>query len=91
MNIIAWTVFGILAGIVAHYSDNREAKGGKTLVGAILVGILGALSGGLFAMVLFGEITSSFDIFSFILAISASLIILLIHRSVFSIRKVDSD
>lgn len=82
MNVVAWVVFGAVAGVVAHYSDTREARGG--LLMAVFVGIIGAVLGGFAANIILGSVLLPFDLSSFVLAISGSLIILLIHRTIFS-------
>jgi uncharacterized membrane protein YeaQ/YmgE (transglycosylase-associated protein family) len=44
MNITQWIIFGIIAGIFIHQSDRTNLRGG--LLGALLLGVLGAIEGG---------------------------------------------
>lgn len=81
MNIFAWIAFGAVAGLVAHYTDSLQAKGG--LPAAILLGIVGSLSGGFLANLIFGKILLPFDLSSFILAIGGALTLLFLHRTLF--------
>lgn len=83
MNIFLWVLFGVAAGVVAHISDEREAAGG--VLGAMMLGILGAVGGGIVATFLFGIplVSVSFDLVSFIIAIVGSILLLLVHRTVF--------
>ncbi len=87
MNVFAWIAFGAIAGLVAHYTDSLQAKGG--LPAAILFGIIGALSGGFLANLLFGQILLPFDLSSFILAIGGALTLLFLHRTLFLYKNED--
>lgn len=78
---MAWVLFGILAGAVAHWTDERPAKGG--FWGAITFGIAGALIGGIAANYIFGGKLLSFDLLALIIVICGTLSVLLIHRTVF--------
>ena len=74
MNILSWILFGLIVGIVANVIDPADSQGG--LLGAILLGVAGALVGGFIANLLFGVGVTSFDITSFIVAIAGSLVLL---------------
>ena len=74
MNILSWILFGLIVGIVANALDPAEEQGG--LLGAILLGIAGALIGGFLANLLFGIGVTGFDISSFIIAVAGSLVVL---------------
>lgn len=79
MNILAWVVFGLIAGAVANLIDPRPAQGG--LLGSIVLGILGALVGGFLANLFFGLEVTGFNFPSFIVAILGSLLLLFLGRS----------
>lgn len=79
MNIIAWVVFGLIAGVIANILDPRPAQGGA--LGAIVLGIAGALVGGFVANLLFGFTITGFDLTSFIIAVLGSLLLLYIGRA----------
>jgi uncharacterized membrane protein YeaQ/YmgE (transglycosylase-associated protein family) len=74
MGILAWIVFGGLAGLVAGFL----AGGGRGIIVNIIVGICGALVGG-FIMNLFGEAgVIGWDWRSFAVAVGGSVVLLLI-------------
>jgi len=79
MNIIAWIVFGAIAGLVANLIDPRPSSGG--LLGAVVLGILGAIVGGFLANMLFGMSVTGFNLNSFIIAVLGSLLHLFIGRA----------
>lgn len=78
MNIIAWVVFGLIVGLIANAIDPKPSQGG--LLGAIILGIVGALVGGFLGNLIFGVGVSGFDVQSFALAILGSLLLLFIGR-----------
>lgn len=80
MNIVSWIIFGVITGISAHMLDSSAERGG--LLGTILLGVLGALVGGLLANVVVGTTLSGFNLVSFALAIFGSLILLFIQKMV---------
>lgn len=82
MNLLLWVILGAGLGIVGHFVDASRAKGG--LIGSILFGIAGALSGGVTALYLFGTGFSTLDVWTLILALSGGLLVLLLHRTVLS-------
>ncbi len=74
MNLISWALFGIIVGMVVNTIDPAPNKGG--LFGTLLVGVAGALVGGLIANLLFGAGLLHFDLTSFTIAIAGSLTVL---------------
>ncbi len=82
MNLLLWVLLGVGLGLVGHLVDASPAKGG--LIGSVLFGIAGALSGGVTALFLFGTGFSTVDIWTIIIALSGGLLVLLFHRTVFS-------
>ncbi len=78
MNIISWIVFGLIVGIIANIIDSRPAQGG--ILGAIVLGIAGALVGGFIGDLLFGVGVSGFNLSSFIVAAIGSLVVLWLAR-----------
>lgn len=79
MNILAWIIFGLIVGVIANIIDPRPARGG--LLGAIILGIVGALVGGFLANLVLGIGVTGFNLTSFIVAIAGSLIVLYIGRA----------
>ncbi len=80
MNILAWIIFGLIAGVVANILDPSPSKGG--IVGAMILGIAGALMGGFLANIIFGFSITGFNLTSFIIAILGSLLLLFLGRAV---------
>lgn len=80
MNILSWILFGLIVGIVANTLDPQPARGG--LIGAILLGIVGALIGGFLAELIFGIGVTGFNLTSFLIAIAGSLVLLFIGRAI---------
>lgn len=79
MNILAWVVFGLIAGAIANILDPRESSGG--VMGSIVLGIVGAIVGGFLANMLFGMDISGFNLTSFVIAVLGSLLLLYIGRA----------
>ena len=79
MDVVAWLVFGLVAGVIANVIDPRPSQGG--VLGAIVLGILGALVGGFLANLLFGVAVTGFNFTSFAIAVVGSLILLYIGRA----------
>lgn len=78
MNLLSWIVFGALVGVVANAIDPTPARGG--LLGAIILGVAGALVGGFLANLIFGVGISGFDFTSFAVAVLGSLLLLFLGR-----------
>jgi uncharacterized membrane protein YeaQ/YmgE (transglycosylase-associated protein family) len=76
MGILAWIVFGLLAGIIAKFILPERAPGGILMtialgiVGAVVGGYIGSLAG-------FGDI-SGFDLKSMALAVGGALLLLIV-------------
>lgn len=77
MDIIAWIVFGALAGWIASIIMRTNAEQGA--VGNIIVGIIGAIIGG-FIMRTFGAEVSGFNFASLIVAIAGAMLLLFVMR-----------
>jgi uncharacterized membrane protein YeaQ/YmgE (transglycosylase-associated protein family) len=78
MGILAWIVFGLLAGIVAKLIMPGDDPGGFIIT--ILLGIAGAFVGGFVGSLLgLGEVTS-FDIRSFFIAVLGAVLLLVGYR-----------
>jgi uncharacterized membrane protein YeaQ/YmgE (transglycosylase-associated protein family) len=80
MGILAWIIFGLVAGIVAKVIMPGRDPGGFILT--VIIGIAGALIGGYVSTLFgFGDI-SGFDIRSFIIAVLGALVLLFIYHRV---------
>ena len=78
MGIIAWIVFGLIAGAIAKWIMPGNDPGGILLT--IVIGIVGALVGGFIATLLGLGGVSGFNIGSFLIAILGSLLLLFTYR-----------
>jgi uncharacterized membrane protein YeaQ/YmgE (transglycosylase-associated protein family) len=82
MGIIGWILLGLLAGIIAKAILPGDDPGG--IIVTTLIGIAGALLGGLIARALdLGDpIDEFFDLSTWIAAIIGAIVLLLIYRLV---------
>ena len=78
MNILAWIIFGALAGWLASIIMRTNAEQGA--IGNIIVGIIGAFIGGMISRALGGEGVTGFNLGSLIVAIIGAVILLFIVR-----------
>ena len=78
MGILAWIVFGLIAGALAKFIMPGNDPGG--FIVTTIIGIIGAVIGGFIAVQLgFGDVTG-FDVRSFVIAIVGALILLFGYR-----------
>ena len=81
MGIIGWILLGLLAGAIAKLIMPGEDPGG--FIVTTLIGIAGAIVGGLIASALdIGDLDEFFDIGTWLIAIGGSLLLLAIYRVV---------
>ena len=79
MGIIAWIVLGLIAGAIAKALMPGPDPGG--IVVTILIGIVGAFLGGFLGNMITGAGLNGFSLWSIVLAIAGSLILLWIYRA----------
>jgi uncharacterized membrane protein YeaQ/YmgE (transglycosylase-associated protein family) len=79
-NLIAWVLFGALAGWVASLIMNTNEEQGA--MGNIALGIAGALLGGFLVQLLGADGISGFNVSSLIIAIIGSVILLAVVKTV---------
>ncbi|HUG00548.1 MAG TPA: GlsB/YeaQ/YmgE family stress response membrane protein [Longimicrobiales bacterium] len=78
MGIIAWIVFGLIAGLLAKFIMPGTDPGGWIIT--ILLGIAGALVGGFIGQALgFGGV-SGFNLVSMFIAILGAILLLALYR-----------
>lgn len=81
MGIIGWILLGLCAGAIAKLIMPGEDPGG--IIVTTLIGIAGAIVGGLIASALdIGDLDEFFDIGTWLIAIGGSLLLLAIYRVV---------
>lgn len=79
MGIIGWIVLGLLAGAIAKLILPGDDPGG--FIVTTLIGIAGAIVGGLIASALgIGDLDEFFDIGTWLIAIGGALLLLLLYR-----------
>jgi uncharacterized membrane protein YeaQ/YmgE (transglycosylase-associated protein family) len=78
MGILTWIVFGLIAGALAKWIMPGPDPGG--IIVTMLIGIAGAIVGGMVGTLIgFGSVTG-FDIRSFAIAIGGALLLLFGYR-----------
>lgn len=81
MGILGWIILGLLAGAIAKAILPGDDPGG--IIVTMIIGIVGALLGGLIASALdIGDLDEFFDIGTWVIAILGSLLLLVIYRAV---------
>jgi uncharacterized membrane protein YeaQ/YmgE (transglycosylase-associated protein family) len=79
MSIFGWIILGLVAGFIASKIVNAQGQG---LMLDIVLGVVGAVVGG-FLFSLFGaEGISGFNLYSMIVAIAGSIVVLWIYHAV---------
>lgn len=85
MGILAWLVFGLIAGAIAQLVVPGNDPGGRGFSGivmTILVGIVGAFIGGFIGTALgYGTVTG-FNASSFLIAVLGAILFLFLWRAV---------
>lgn len=79
MGIIAWIILGALAGWIASKIAGTDAQQGW--LANIIIGILGALVGGFLFNILGGSGVTGFNVWSLLVAVIGSLVLLTIIKS----------
>lgn len=80
MGIIAWVILGAIAGWIASKIAGTDAQQGW--LANIAVGILGALLGGFIVNAIGGEGITGFNLWSVLVAIGGSLILLALMKAI---------
>ena len=78
MSILAWVVLGLIAGAIAKAIMPGKDPGG--IVVTILIGIVGAFLGGFLGNMISGSGLNGFSLWSILLAVVGSILLLWIYR-----------
>ena len=78
MGILAWVILGLIAGAIAKFLMPGKDPGG--FVVTILIGIVGAFLGGFLGNMITGSGLNGFSLWSILLAVVGSLLLLWIYR-----------
>ncbi len=84
MGIIAWLIFGLIAGALAKLivpGDDPGGGGLRGLVVTIAIGIVGAMIGGFIGTAIGWGTVNSFDFRSMALAVAGGIIFLVLLRA----------
>ena len=84
MSIISWIILGLIAGFVGGKIVNREGQGFWL---NIALGIVGALVGGVLFDLFGASGVTGLNIYSMIVAIVGSVVVLLIYNAVMGHRR----
>lgn len=76
--ILTWLLFGALFGMIAHTLDPKHTK--EQVFGAMAVGSIGALNGGIIARLLFDGGFANFQLMSFMIMLMSIFALLLVGR-----------
>jgi uncharacterized membrane protein YeaQ/YmgE (transglycosylase-associated protein family) len=80
MGIIAWIVFGLLAGWLAKLLMPGKDPGGCIIT--MLIGVAGAMLGGFIGTALGWGGIEGFELRSFLLAVGGAIVLLLVYRMI---------
>ncbi len=78
INVLTWIAFGLVTGLIASAFSTERLKGG--VFAAILLGIIGAITGGAVATFILGVGMRGFDITAFGVAIIGAIVFLILQR-----------
>jgi uncharacterized membrane protein YeaQ/YmgE (transglycosylase-associated protein family) len=85
MSIVAWLILGLIAGFIASKIVNRQGEG---ILVDIVLGIIGAVVGGLLFNA-FGAIgVTGFNLYSMLVAIIGAIVVLVIYHALAGRRAV---
>jgi uncharacterized membrane protein YeaQ/YmgE (transglycosylase-associated protein family) len=79
MSIIAWLVLGLIAGFIASKLVNKTGEG---VLVDIVLGIVGAVVGGYLFMFFGAEPVTGFNLYSVIVAVIGSIVVLVIYHAI---------
>jgi len=84
MGVLAWLLFGLIAGAIAQLlvpGNDPGSRGLKGIVVTIVIGIVGAFVGGFIGVALGWGSASTFDLRSLALAVLGAIVLLLLIRA----------
>lgn len=85
MSIIAWIIFGLVAGFVASKLVDRRGAGALV---DIVLGIVGAVVGGLMFSVIGAVGVTGFNLWSFFVAVLGAMAVLVVYHAIAGGRRV---
>ena len=88
MGVLAWIVFGLIAGLIAKASHPGKDPGGWIIT--IIIGIVGAVVGGWVGMALGWGDVDGFNMRIFLLAVGGAVVLLMIWAAFSRRRRIDA-
>ncbi len=86
MSFLSWIILGLIAGFIGSKIVNKSGQG---FFLDIALGIVGAIVGGVLSSFLFGRgITGALDIYSLIVAIIGSVLVLWLYHAITGKRSI---
>jgi uncharacterized membrane protein YeaQ/YmgE (transglycosylase-associated protein family) len=85
MSIIGWLILGLIAGFIGSKIVNREGQG---FFLNVALGIVGAIVGGLIFSAFGAEGVSGLNIYSMIVAVLGSIVVLVAYHALAGTRSV---
>lgn len=79
-NILAWIIFGFIAGFLVNLLDPTDNRG---LISTVILGILGAIVGGFISSLLLGTAVVGFSFEGLIAAVIGGLILAYVARNIY--------
>jgi uncharacterized membrane protein YeaQ/YmgE (transglycosylase-associated protein family) len=83
MEIVSWIIVGLITGSMARVAMPGPAAGGMSV--AILIGVIGALIGGIVGTAILPDALTRFNLYSLFVAVIGAMILLFFFRC-FAIR-----
>lgn len=80
MGILAWLIFGLIAGAIAKAIHPGKDPGGWIVT--IIIGIVGSMIGGWLGSIIFGVDVTGFNIKSMLIAVAGAIILLAGYRAI---------
>jgi len=80
VDIIIWSLFGLIVGLVVHLFDKGNTKGG--IFTALGAGVVGALLGGFFASFVL-EPSSAYNLQNVLISIVGGIILVIMFKQIF--------
>jgi len=80
MSIIGWMIVGVISGFIASRVVHKQGRG---IIPDILLGIAGALLGGLLFKELAAEAVIRLSLYSVVVAIIGAILVLFVYHAVF--------
>ena len=80
MSIIGWIILGLIAGFIASKIVNKSGAG---FFLDIVLGIIGAIVGGFIFSALGGSGITGFNLYSMIVAVIGSVVVLVLYHAIF--------